>query len=385
MGLRVAIWAVGLTADDLSGPWIGLNRLLTAYGQSSRRHELVLFSPSATIDRPVARRFECRQAIKLPILLESVYRLQGCDLVLTNGIPSTLGSLLLHTYLSIPWLAWVHGTLAFVEDFRLDRPVERGVGASLRSRWKQGLMRVGARRTHRLIANSGFTRRVLEERVGSGDFPTEVMRYGVDHDRFRPVDPETLRKVRDRFSLPEQFILSVAVAHQRKNIPGILETFARVAQEIEEAHLVIAGKGWSDEVIARWVDNPEVRRRIHALGFVEEADMAVLYSAARMLLFPTLHETFGLPLVESMACGCPVISSDGTAVPEVCGDAGILVDDPRDIDAIADVVKRVWRDNGLRQRMKEAGVRRAAGFSWDRSADRFEELLDRTERILRSV
>lgn len=385
MGLRVAVWAIGLTADDLSGPWIALNRLLTAYGQSSRRHELVLYSPSETIDRPVARQFECRQAIKLPILLERAYCLEGCDLVLTNGIPSTVGSLLLHSYVDLPNLIWVHGTLAFVEEYRLDRPVERSAGVSVRRRWKQGVMRSGARRAHRLIASSGFTRRVLEESIGSGDFPTEVIPYGVDHDRFRPADPERIRRVQERFCLPEEFMLTPAVAHERKNIPGILTTFAKAAQEIEEAHLVITGKGWSDDLIAEWIDSPMVRRRIHALGFVDEADLAGLYSVAKMLLFPTLHEHFGLPLVEGMASGCPVISSDGTAVPEVCGGAGILVDDPRDIDAIADVVKRVWRDEGLRQRMREAGIRRAAEFSWERSADRFEELLDRTERILRST
>lgn len=383
MGLRVAVWATGLAEENLSGPWIVLDRLLSAYKQSERGHQLVLFTSSESIGRRNSGNFECRQATKLPIALEQACVDEGCDLVLTNGIPSTVGSLLLHSYFRLPWIAWVHGTLAFVDDYQLGDSVRTGVSYSVKTRWTKAVMRAAARCSTKLIANSGFTRSVLEKSVGSGELPTEVIRAGVDRDSFQPADPQEVRAVQNKFSVPDKFILSVAVANPIKNIRGILKTFSLVIREVEQAHLVIAGEGWTDELVARWIDDSTVRRRVHTLGFVGEKDLIPLYTAAKMLLHPSLHETFGLPLLEAMACGCPVISSNGTAIPEVCGDAAFLVDDPEDIGGLADVVSKVWHDEELRRQMEEAGYERASEFSWSKSADRLEELFDRFERRLR--
>lgn len=379
----MAVWAPGLEEASRSGPWLALNRLLTAYRTGgSRRHELVLFGSSDEFRGSGDGGYERHRVPRIPLWLERRYRQAGCDVVLTNGIPSTLGSLQLHHYRRTPWLVWVHGTLAFVDDYRIDGPIRRRFPHSFARRWTKAVMRRATRRSHRLIANSEFTKRVLGESVGTGERPTTVLSCGLDHDVFRPVETGRTREVRARLGLPEDFILSVAVANPVKNPSSILAAFARVAGRLDDAHLVLAGERWTDDLMGRWIDSGAIRRRVHAVGFADEERLAALYSGARMLLFPTLHETFGMPPLEAMACGCPVVSSSGTAVPEVCGDAAILVDDPQDVDDLASTITRVWRDEDLRERMRRRGFRRARRFSWRESADRLEEVLDRTEQIL---
>jgi glycosyltransferase involved in cell wall biosynthesis len=185
--------------------------------------------------------------------------------------------------------------------------------------------------------------------------------------------------------LPEvPFLLMVVKGHQvmgqasgraltpRKNVALAIQAYGRMrTRALAEGHmpppLVILGIGIAErltrEVIAEHTDPCA----IHTPGFVEFEDMPALYSLARALVFPSRYESFGIPIVEAMACGCPVVTANTSACPEVAGDAAILVD-PDDVEGMADAMFRVSLDDALADDLRRRGLRRAAGFSWTASA-----------------
>jgi glycosyltransferase involved in cell wall biosynthesis len=189
--------------------------------------------------------------------------------------------------------------------------------------------------------------------------------------------------VRARYRLPaEPFLLMVVKGHQilgqaagkaltpRKNVEVALEAYGRMWRRAARAAappLVILGIGIAErltsEAIAPLVDPSAV----HTPGFVEFTDMPAVYSLARALVFPSRYESFGIPIVEAMACGCPVVTATTSACPEIAGGAALLVD-PDDVDGLAAAMERVSFDNGLAAELRNRGRRRAAEFSWTRSA-----------------
>ncbi|MCO4771644.1 MAG: glycosyltransferase family 4 protein [Deltaproteobacteria bacterium] len=183
------------------------------------------------------------------------------------------------------------------------------------------------------------------------------------------------------FGLPSRpFFLYVGGFNAHKNVPLLLEAFAAVPGE---PCLVLvgdtSGEGFHDDVPAlrRWLgDRPDVARRVALPGWLPDDELVSLYSAATALVMPSLAEGFGLPAIEAMACGCPVICSDRTSLPEVVGSAGLLVD-PTDKAALAAAMARVLNEVGLTERMSSDGVRRAATFTWDRAAAMAETSLRR--------
>jgi len=128
--------------------------------------------------------------------------------------------------------------------------------------------------------------------------------------------------------------------------------------------LVIAGgKGWHYEEIFKEVTKHKLEERVHLLGFVPDDDLPALYNAAMLFIYPSLYEGFGLPALEAMACGAPVIASNQSSIPEVVGEAGILVD-PRDVAAMAEAISQLLADNELRQRLSKDGLTQATKFIW---------------------
>jgi glycosyltransferase involved in cell wall biosynthesis len=193
---------------------------------------------------------------------------------------------------------------------------------------------------------------------------------------FRPVaDAAAVAETRRRYGLPEgQYFLSLAAPQPRKNLAHLIRCFFRLLDEgnLPDTYLVLAGskeQGWMyDEIFAAAGDSPAHRSRIVFTGYVEDADLAALYSGALAFVFPSLYEGFGLPPLEAMACGTPVVTSDVTALPEVVGEAGITVP-PTDADALCGALVRVAGDEGLRRELGRRGLERAAGFSWENCAE----------------
>jgi glycosyltransferase involved in cell wall biosynthesis len=191
---------------------------------------------------------------------------------------------------------------------------------------------------------------------------------------FRPCDdPARLAGVRERYHLPAgEYLLSLSTLEPRKNLDRLIRAFLGLLQQerIGDLSLVLAGKpGWDyGPILQAARGTPELAQRIVFTGFVADADMAPLYSGALAFVYPSLYEGFGLPPLEAMQCGTPVIVSNTTSLPEVAGDAGLLVD-PRDEAAIAQAMLDLYRSPTLRRTLAQQGLERAGGFSWGRCAE----------------
>ena len=191
---------------------------------------------------------------------------------------------------------------------------------------------------------------------------------------YHPVaDQERIGQVLARYRIPAPgYFLSLATLEVRKNLKASIDAFARLLAEpgCEDLYLVLVGtKGWKvDHLLAQVSDDPLLRRRVILTGYVADGDLAALYSAALGFVYPSLYEGFGLPPLEAMQCGVPVICSSSSSLPEVVGEGGILVD-PEDRDGLAQAMLDLVRDSGLRASLAEKGLARAARFSWRRCAE----------------
>ncbi len=200
-----------------------------------------------------------------------------------------------------------------------------------------------------------------------------VTYLAADPAQFRPCqDAGTLQVVRAKYGLPEgPYLLTVGTLQPRKNMEFTLRAFAQLVQEqhVPDLSLVLTGaKGWKYEgIFADLAALPGLRGRIIVTGFVDDADLAPLYSDALAFVYPSLYEGFGLPPLEAMQCGAPVITSNVSSLPEVVGDAGILVS-PTDGDALCQALWDVYRQPALRQELAQRSLVRAGEFSWQRCA-----------------
>jgi len=203
-----------------------------------------------------------------------------------------------------------------------------------------------------------------------------------DITRYLDVDPDRVRVIHEGVDpnfpgednpeppsgLPSPYVLFVSTLEPRKNVLGVLDAFAEAIDRGYEGHLILVGRwGWRTENIRQALEDSPVSDRILHLNYVERCELAGLYSMADALLFPSWLEGFGLPLLEAMACGTPVITSNISAMPEVGGDAALCVD-PTDASAIASALLKVVEDSDLRLTLSTAGRLRAASFSWDNAA-----------------
>ena len=180
-------------------------------------------------------------------------------------------------------------------------------------------------------------------------------------------DEARLAAVRARYRLPEKFILWVGQIESRKNVKRLLRAFSQIAPDLPH-QLVIAGEQrWSTQGELAEIGSLGLEGRIQFLGWVPHTDLPAIYRLAALFAFPSLYEGFGIPLVEAMACGCPVLTANTCAPPEVVAGAGYLVD-PYDVGAIAKGLRITLGDPALRARMTARGLERAKDFSWEKTA-----------------
>ena len=227
-----------------------------------------------------------------------------------------------------------------------------------------------------VLAISQYTKNDLLTLRPDLDPERVVVTYlGADRDRFYPCDDgERRAATRRRYGIPEgvPYLLSVGSLVPHKNLPHLLRTFAELVrtERVGDLHLVLTGpKAWDSDAFGALLGGADARReRVILTGHVDDEELAPLYSGALAFVFPSLYEGFGLPPLEAMQCGVPVIASDAASLPEVVGDGGILVG-PHDGDALAQAVLDVYGDAAGRARLAARALARAACFSWERYAD----------------
>jgi glycosyltransferase involved in cell wall biosynthesis len=234
-----------------------------------------------------------------------------------------------------------------------------------------------ARAATRLIAVSSTTRDDLIRLARVPATKIAVVHHGLS-ERFRPVEDQALiDAAEERYGIRPPYFLYIGTVQPRKNLVRLIEAFAKATQTndpnlqsaICNLQLVIVGKrGWLTESIERRAAELGIAERVRFTGYAADEDLPALLSGALAFIFPSLYEGFGMPVLEAMACGAPVLASNTSSLPEVAGDAALLAD-PTDSAALADGLARLAADAGLRAELRARGLARAAAFTWDRCAE----------------
>ena len=239
-----------------------------------------------------------------------------------------------------------------------------------------------ARASH-VLADSEATRRDLQEVWGVAAEKITVLYSGV-HERFRPAGDDAIAAARATYGLGDTpYVLAVGTVQPRKNYELLVRAFRPVVEQLPHNLVIVGGKGWLDEGLPAEIRRQGLEGRVRPAGFVADADLPALYAGADLFVFPSLYEGFGLPLLEAMACGTPVLSSDASSLPEVvrgpAGEAAILLS-PHDEAAWSAAILRLLTDEETRRRLAKAGLEQSRRFSWAAAARQLAEIYGRLLR-----
>jgi glycosyltransferase involved in cell wall biosynthesis len=233
--------------------------------------------------------------------------------------------------------------------------------------WLKGLKRAG-----KIIAISKFTKKELVKGLGYPTEKIEVVYLGVDRRKYRPLHS---------FKKPTCFedgktILYVGTEEFRKNVPTLVKALHKLKKKIPTMKMVKVGRARSRlgrKKLLNLISELNLKKDVKFIEYVSEKDMPLFYNSADLFVFPSIYEGFGLPPLEAMACGLPVVTSNTSSLPEVVGDAGIMKD-PNDVEGLANAMYEVLTDNGLREDLIKKGLKRAKIFSWEKTAKKISRI-----------
>jgi glycosyltransferase involved in cell wall biosynthesis len=229
-----------------------------------------------------------------------------------------------------------------------------------------------------IIAVSHFTKEEAIRRFGLSPDKIRVIHNGYDNTIFRKYDQDELETTRKKYNLPQKFMLFVGSIEPRKNLKNLILAYSILVKNIQQEYkLVLVGpRGWNNEEIMSLLE--KLKNKVTYLGYVSNAELGKLYNLATIFVYPSLYEGFGLPPLEAMACGCPVVTSNIVPLRESCGNAAYYID-PYTIDSIAEGIHKVITSEELRRSLTQEGLANAAKFSWAKSAEEhlkvFEEAM----------
>lgn len=234
---------------------------------------------------------------------------------------------------------------------------------------RQRLYRSSAERATRIIVSASFTKGCLVDRYGIDADKIEVVYTGYGPEYRHVKDAELLVEVCSRYGLDKPFLFYPAATWPHKNHKRLLEAVKIMSERYAfDGSLVLTGIAMQSHAeINKEINRLGLSSQVKILGYLPAADLPYLYNCARLMVFPSLFEGFGIPLVEAMACGCPVVCADATSLPEVVGAAGMLFD-PLDPGGMAETIWSAWNDEGTLARMRAGGFERAKSFNWDDAA-----------------
>jgi glycosyltransferase involved in cell wall biosynthesis len=227
--------------------------------------------------------------------------------------------------------------------------------------------RLDSRRARKIITISEYSQKDILKFYPRAKDKIEVIPLAYDADRYQQLNnPDKIAEVLKKYQITQPFFLSVSRLEVKKNTDGIIRAFGQT--NLVDHQLVLVGKPgrWYDQVAAE-LDRCPLKSKINLPGWVAEEDVPYLMNAAEAFIFPSWYEGFGIPILEAMACGCPVITANTTACPETAGQAGILID-PADSQALAEAMIKLAQDKNYRQQLIVAGLARVQQFSWQKTA-----------------
>ncbi len=282
---------------------------------------------------------------------------------------------ILHCPVNVVPLAAPCRTIVTIHDLGFMRYPERYRTA--KRRYLQTMTNFSAHRAAHIITDAESGRQEIIELLGVKPEKVTAIPLGVDA-RFQPLEPVQIEQFRREKNLPARFVLYMGTLEPRKNIPLLLKGFARLKKEqpqaVEGVELILGGaKGWMYEEIFRLVRELDLEAITHFPGYVNEEELPLWYNSAECFVYPSVYEGFGLPPLEAMACGCPVITSNTSSLPEVVGAAGLTVG-PQDEIGLSAALAQLLTSSTERSIRRELGIVQARKFSWEETARRTLEI-----------
>lgn len=272
----------------------------------------------------------------------------------------------------------LYHAMAFVSPFIQPRPAVVTVYdlsfirypevlSSARRRYLETFTALSCRRAERVIAISHSTAKDVHELLNIPYAKIDTIHGGYDVRNLYPVAGEQIATFRRTKNLPDRFWLFIGTLEPRKNLVTLLDAYAQLKPDERLPLYLGGGKGWDYEPIFERVERYQLQQDVHFLGFIPADELVLWYNSAEAFIYPSVYEGFGLPVLEAMACGTPVLIADASSLPEVGGDCGLLVP-PLDVDAWTEALRRVFHDEAWRKSARESGLAHAKTFTWRRTA-----------------
>ncbi|MFH1710015.1 MAG: glycosyltransferase family 1 protein, partial [bacterium] len=239
----------------------------------------------------------------------------------------------------------------------------KGMSFRLLARW-------GVKSAKRIIADSEFTKKDIIERYKVDEKKIEVIYLAPDESFKKIADQSLLEKTRLKYGIRKDYLIHVGAIHARRNIKRLLEAFQKIKGKNFNLQLVlVGGLNVKASDFHSLIHVLNLQSEVLHLTYVTEEDLVCLYNDAKALIYPSLYEGFGLPLVEAMACGTPVVAANATCIPEIVGEAALLFD-PYSIEDIATKIMKILNNQQLREELSIKGIQRAQCYSWKKAAQR---------------
>lgn len=380
--IAVGVWTDGINQQPIKGPYVAEKRMLNAFSKIDPTDIKITCLHHQQTEDEIYNLFDSKQVEDGLGGKISFARNQSYDYTLNVDIPSN------------PWAAlrevdvnqhhnriiWVQGLRPFIPQAGYsDELVPGQFSDRLINRLSKTITRMMIRNYDYYVANSYFTRDLMVDFLNLNEDNIFVIYNGVDKSVFKDYSRDELRGVRKELGITPPVIAYVAgyakyMGTPRKGPMTVVRALEELRDRSFDPHLVVAGYGYQGSMVEKYVEKNGLQAAVTFSGHLDEITLAKLYNLSSVFLFPSLYETFGMVLIEAMAAGCPVVTSNCTAIPEVVGGAAELLQDPTDHIEAADAVETVLSSEQLQSQMAQQGRERARQFTWDRCAADFLQL-----------
>lgn len=362
--MRIGFDATAIPVNR-AGAGVYIFQLIKALALKNNLHEYFVFGNSHILEE---MDLDNERFHRIEVPLQSTLKRMLWEQISFPNEAKKLGIDLIHSpHYTMPLQASCRTVVTFHDMTFFSMPQVHG---RFRRIFFRNMMRASSRTATRLLSNSECTRQDMCRLL---HIPLEkVTLTPLAADKlFRKLESLQTAAICSRYGLiSNQFLLFVGVLEPRKNIPSLLRAYARLAVDSPERPLVIVGKkGWMYERIFQTVQQLGLENKVIFTGYVPEEDLAGLYNGATLFIYPSQYEGFGLPVLEALQCGAPVITSNLSSLPEVAGDCAVYVS-PKEDREIEGAMRLLIKDEGLANRLRRDGPIRAAGFSWELCAER---------------
>ncbi len=238
-----------------------------------------------------------------------------------------------------------------------------------------------AKKAARIITVSEFSAREIAEAYGVDPKKIAITYNGIDHDTYRPIkDFEAILNRLRRYQIPQPFFAAIGRQEAKKNLATLIKSFTafKTRRGVGDPHrlVLIGARGHGYDEIKKEIENSTVKSEIMELGYIPESDMPYILNAAEALIHPSWYEGFGIPPIEAMACGCPVLSSNAASLPEICGEAALYFA-PGEPEELTAAMSRLTDESGLKEKLRLAGISRAARYTWQATTEKTLPVLTR--------